>query len=101
MIGMSPASPFGERGGELKPHQFDIKKVHDGWIICVKGRGEHGHFNYRSGCDSLVKLICKGKVPKDPYFREAARRILTETEYSKLSSRWKPEYINRSMKGVR
>ena len=83
----------------MKPHQFDIKKVHDGWIICVKGRGEHGHFNYRSGCDSLVKLICKGKVPKDPYFREAARRILTDDEFRSLIDHQKPHYININ-KGV-
>jgi len=79
--------------------QFIIKKVHDGWIVTVDGRDEHSHFNKRKGCLILVKTLYKGKMPKKPYFREAARRILTVDEFGSLIDHQKPHYININ-KGV-
>lgn len=73
---------------------YVVKKVHDGWIVTVEGRDEHSHFNKRRGCMILVKTLCRGKMPRKPYFREAARRILTDDEFRSLIDHNKPHYIN-------
>ena len=78
---------------------YIIKKVHDGWIVTIDGRDEHSHFNKRKGCLILIKTLYQGKMPNNPYFREAARRILTDDEFSSLIDHQKPHYININ-KGV-
>jgi len=78
---------------------YIIKKVHDGWLVSVDGRKGHGHFKKRNGCNKLVSILKRGKMPKKSYFREAARRILTEDEFESLIDHRKPPYININ-KGV-
>jgi len=83
----------------LNKLDYVIKKVHDGWIVTIEGRKEHGHFKKRKGCLLLLKSLKKGKMPDKSYFREAARRILTDDEFRSLIDHRKPHYININ-KGV-
>ena len=72
-----------------------IKKVHDGYIIHIKGRQEHSHYKHRSGAEMLKKLLVKGIRPHRDYFLIAAQRILTEEEFNSLKVNVKQKYVNR------
>jgi hypothetical protein len=71
------------------------KKVHDGYIIFVKGREAHAHFKHRSGCLALEKMIGKRRKPTKKYFLVAAQRILNDEELGELKESHNHKYINR------
>ena len=77
-----------------------VKKVHDGYIVHIKGREEHAHFAHRSGAMMFKKLIANGKLPSKHYFLVAAQRILTIKELSDLKSTHKQTYVNRGYSHV-
>lgn len=59
---------------------------------------KHAHFKKSKDIYKFINIISKGLLPKSSYWREAARRLLSEDEYEKLRDKRKPRYIN---KGVR
>jgi hypothetical protein len=81
--------------------ELRFKKVHDGYIVFIYGREGHAHFRSARGCQKLIRLISHGRLPKESYFRNAAKRILTDDEYESLTSNHKPEYINIGKKAAK
>lgn len=75
---------------------FELKHVSSGYIVARKGCDAHSHFKHRAGANRLIKLIDKGVKPRNAYFREAARRILTQEEWESLEEWDKQPYINRA-----
>lgn len=74
--------------------ELRFKKVHDGFIVFIEGREEHAHFRSVRGCQKLIRLLKAGKMPSEGYFRNAAKRLLTEDEFESLIDNHKPMYIN-------
>lgn len=60
----------------------------------------HAHFRKLSDIYKLINILNKGLMPISKYWREAARRLLTEEEYESLRDKRKPRYVNIN-KGVR
>lgn len=64
--------------------ELDYKKVHGGYVVFIKGREAHAHFNNERGCLKLIRLLRYGRIPSEPYFRNAAKRLLTAEEFEAL-----------------
>lgn len=63
-------------------------------VIRIGGSYEqHGHFKTREGAEKIINLIKSNKLPKNKYFRDAAKRLLTEREFENLKEP-KPRYYN-------
>ncbi|WP_432400972.1 hypothetical protein [Wukongibacter sp. M2B1] len=60
----------------------------------------HAHFRKLNDIYKFLNIISKGLLPKSPYWREAARRLLSVEEYESLRDKRKPRYVNIN-KGVR
>lgn len=82
--------------GWFDEQDFHIKQTsHKDWVISIVGREEHGHFKTYDGCIVLRDLIIEKELPNDPYFREAAHRILLDDEYAQLTPKnVQPNYNN-------
>lgn len=77
------------------------KKIYNGYLVCNKSLGTHTHINNKYTCKTLIKLLKRREMPKSPYLRESAMRLLPLGEYEKLvEKKMKPYYININ-KGVR
>ena len=60
----------------------------------------HAHFKSETGARDCIRLINKGLLPRNEYYRKACKRLLFEDEYNRLIERSKEKYINVN-KGVR
>jgi len=60
----------------------------------------HAHFKKLNDIYKFLNIISKGLLPHSKYWKEAARRLLTQEEYSNLRDKRKERYIN-VQKGVR
>lgn len=78
------------------------KKVRDGYIVNRKGGTyeQHSHFSSEMAGRRFIKLINKGLLPKSPYYLQAAKRVLLESEFNRLKVQQKTKYVN-VQRGVR
>jgi len=76
--------------------KLNYKRVENGWIVTrtINEEERHSHLSTEGGCKTLIRLINQKRLPKSPYLKEAARRLLTEREYEKLSDKVKQRYYN-------
>ena len=84
----------------MSEDDFEIFRTNRHYIIKRKN-GEyhqHSHTQTRDGCEKLLRLIVKGLLPKDDYFKQAAKRILTEEEYNSLKVKERQRYFNHNPK---
>jgi hypothetical protein len=75
---------------------MEIRKTHDDWIV-VNG-DKHAHFKNRRGCQTLLRLLSEGKMPRNHYFRVAAQRLLSESEIDDLADKTKPRYVRERVR---
>lgn len=54
----------------------------------------HAHFKSETGARDCIRLINKGLLPRNEYYRKACKRLLFEDEYNRLIERNKEKYIN-------
>lgn len=80
-----------------------LKKVRDGYILYnTKGGYEkHSHFRNKKSACKCRTLINKGIMPKQPYFIESARRLLSEKEFEQLKKKKVKSYYVNINKGPR
>lgn len=74
-----------------------IKKVKNGWLLFndCGGYERHSHFKNEKAARACLNLINKGIMPKQPYFIETCKRVLSKKEFERLESkRRKEKYIN-------
>lgn len=75
---------------------FKVKRSSDGdYIIIRLSNNRHGHFVRESSAYDLIDMLCKGKLPKSEYFRDCAKRLLSDSEFKSLRSKIKPKYVNQ------
>lgn len=73
---------------------FEIKKVHEGYILVRKGTDKHSHFKHRSGALITIQYINKKIIPNNNYFWVAIQRLLTDDELLEFKKP-KQRYNNR------
>lgn len=61
------------------------------------GDDKHSHYKHRSGANQLIKLFKLGVKPRNPYHREAMRRVTTEEEWNSLIEHDKEKYVNKKV----
>ena len=83
---------------QMKPDGLRYKRVHSGYIVFIEGRQGHAHFKSAGGCLKLMRILRTGKMPNDPYFKRAAKRLLTEDEFAALIVSRKAAYRNHPPK---
>ena len=86
----------------MRDDELHIKKIRNGtFILYNKYTGGHSHFRNRKAAATCRRLLIKGIMPKQPYFRETARRVLTDDDWESLrQKKQKDMYININ-KGVK
>lgn len=52
---------------------------------------KHAHFDDYKGALDFIDIVSKGILPSGRYFREAARRVLTDKAYSELRKKRKKD----------
>lgn len=82
--------------------KFKILQTNRGFVISnIEGKyKQHSHFQKLSDIYKFIDILNKGLLPKSRYWKEAARRLLTEEEYDQLRDKRKPKYVNIN-KGVK
>ena len=74
-----------------------IKKVRHGWILYndTLGYEAHSHFKDERAARCCMTLINRGIFPKQPYYQETCRRVLSKKDYESLvSKKLRDRYIN-------
>lgn len=65
------------------------------WKVYLKGNEDnHAHFNTKRGCETLIRLLVSGVLPDEPYYQEAARRVVPDIYDSLRPKRRKDDYLN-------
>lgn len=86
---------FANFGGQnVKHSDFAIKKTRRDWIVIRKEYQWHSHHSTEQGCQKLIDMLIKNKMPRSEYLKESAKRLTTEDEYSGLKL-GKQNYVNR------
>lgn len=77
---------------------FRIVKDKDKWVVARKDDvyDHHAHFHRKDACYKLIRLIEKGLLPKETYFREAAKRLTSPEEFALLRDKHKTQYYNHA-----
>lgn len=77
-----------------KKKNLKIKKVScGGYIVYNETRGTHSHFGRYKQAVHVIKMIQKGILPNNGYYRESCKRLLSGKEYNRLRSN-KQKYRN-------
>ena len=82
--------------------RFTIKRTsHDYVVIRIGGTyDQHSHFRNKSGARKIIELLTHNQLPTKKYFKDAAKRLLTEEEYKQLKGGKKQKYYNRGGRKV-
>lgn len=69
--------------------QLKVLRYRNTYLVVRIDKGlhsQHGHFKSYHGAKEFVSLIESGYLPYSAYYRECARRLLTEKEYAELKT---------------
>lgn len=65
---------------------FIVCKVRRGYLLkrCYGDYKQHAHFRNYEGAIRCLDFIKDNELPRNDYFREALKRLLTDEEFSNL-----------------
>lgn len=83
----------------MKDDELQIKELKDGSYLLYNkygyGTKNHSHFKCLKSAEACKRLLTKGIMPNQPYFKSTAKRVLRKEDYLKLGLKRKKErYYN-------